>query len=328
MGETTPSPASDRTGLHELVAEIRRLSADNRARPDRERERRLLRLRHLVGISLLESGEPGRDYADPAFDRLTSGGSLPTVTREDLTAGLLRAAILRDGSLLVRGLVDREEAVAFAREIEEGLADRARGDLSEGRYEEFQPEPGFASPMRDWMKDAGGMPATDAPGLSFRMLDLFEGAGLPGLVESYLGEPVVFSAQKTVLRRAEPDVGGAWHQDGRFMGEVRSLNLWLPLSRCGDEAPGLDVVPRRLEEHVPLEEGAFLEIVSQETAERAAGEKGIVRPIFEPGDAMFFDEFMLHKTGSDPAMPNPRYAIESWFFAASAFPGSYAPIAL
>ena len=100
------------------------------------------------------------------------------------------------------------------------------------------------------------------------------------------------------------------------------------LSRCGDEAPGLDVVPRRLEEHVPLEEGAFLEIVSQETAERAAGEKGIVRPIFEPGDAMFFDEFMLHKTGSDPAMPNPRYAIESWFFAASAFPGSYAPIAL
>ena len=99
------------------------------------------------------------------------------------------------------------------------------------------------------------------------------------------------------------------------MGEVRSLNLWLPLSRCGDEAPGLDVVPRRLEEHVPLEEGAFLEIVSQETAERAAGEKGIVRPIFEPGDAMFFDEFMLHKTGSDPAMPNPRY-------------GSYAPIAL
>ena len=26
------------------------------------------------------------------------------------------------------------------------------------------------------------------------------------------------------------------------MGDVRALNLWVSLSRCGDEAPGLDVV--------------------------------------------------------------------------------------
>ena len=29
------------------------------------------------------------------------------------------------------------------------------------------------------------------------------------------------------------------------MGDVRALNVWLSLSRCGDEAPGMDVVPRR-----------------------------------------------------------------------------------
>jgi hypothetical protein len=51
-----------------------------------------------------------------------------------------------------------------------------------------------------------------------------------------------------------------------------------------------------------------------------------VRPIFEPGDALFFDELFLHQTASDPAMPNPRYAIESWFFAPSGFPGDYAPL--
>ena len=49
-------------------------------------------------------------------------------------------------------------------------------------------------------------------------------------------------------------------------------------------------------------------------AEDAAGEKEIIRPIFEPGDALLFDELFLHKTGSDPSMPNPRFAIENWFF--------------
>ena len=53
-----------------------------------------------------------------------------------------------------------------------------------------------------------------------------------------------------------------------------------------------------------------------------------MRPIFEPGDALFFDELFLHQTGSDPSMPNPRFAIESWFFGASAFPGDYAPVAV
>ncbi len=54
----------------------------------------------------------------------------------------------------------------------------------------------------------------------------------------------------------------------------------------------------------------------------------ILRPIFEPGDALLFDELFLHKTASDPEMRNPRYAIENWFFGASAFPGDYVPLAL
>jgi hypothetical protein len=127
-----------------------------------------------------------------------------------------------------------------------------------------------------------------------------------------------------------PSVGGAWHQDGAFMGDVRALNLWLALSRCGDESPGLDVVPRRLDGFVTrqTEEAVLSYQVSQEKAEEAAGPKGILRPIFEPGDALLFDELFLHQTGSDPAMPKPRFAIESWFFGGSAFPADYAPLAV
>jgi hypothetical protein len=62
-------------------------------------------------------------------------------------------------------------------------------------------------------------------------------------------------------------------------------------------------------------------------AEEAAGEIGIVRPVFNPGDALLFDDIFLHQTGSDPEMPNPRYAIESWFFGPSAFPEIYVPLA-
>ena len=60
----------------------------------------------------------------------------------------------------------------------------------------------------------------------------------------------------------------------------------------------------------------------------SAGTATIIRPIFEPGDALFFDELFLHQTASDPAMPNPRFAVESWFFGGSKFPQEYGPLAV
>ena len=174
------------------------------------------------------------------------------------------------------------------------------------------------------------MLAIDSPLLSFEMRELFVSARITELVAGYLGEPPLISVEKTTLRKAEPTVGGAWHQDGTFMGKVRSLNLWLALSRCGDVAPGLDIVPRRLEEFAPTgtDEAVLSYQVSQTKALAAAGDVAIVRPVFEPGDALFFDELFLHQTGSDPSMPKPRYAIENWFFGGSAFPGEFAPVAI
>jgi hypothetical protein len=113
------------------------------------------------------------------------------------------------------------------------------------------------------------------------------------------------------------------------MGDVRAMNLWLSLSHCGDDAPGLDLVPRRLDDYVKAGgEGAWIENqVTDAVAREAAGQDGILRPIFEPGDALLFDELFLHQTASDPSMPNDRYAIEMWFFGPSGFPESYAPVA-
>ena len=326
-------PGSDEA----LRAEIATLSQDNRVAPDRQRERTLLRLRHIAGLRLLDQGGNGSAPRHPEPDRpALPAGPLPELAPDQLTPELIRAGILRDGCVLVRGLVPRERALDFAADIERCFDERERllegSEAAEGYYEEVSPAAGheFEPGSHDWIRACGGVLAADSPLLMARMLDLFEGADLPRLVGDYLGERPLLSFQKTTLRKADPKVAGAWHQDGAFMGDVRALNLWLSLSRCGDEAPGLDIVPRRLDGIVTThtEEAKLSWQVSGERAAEAAGDAGITRPIFEPGDALIFDELFLHQTASDPAMPKPRYAIESWFFGGSSFPAGYGPVAV
>lgn len=320
----------------ELVAEIEQLTAANRERPNRKTERKLLELRHRAGIERLGVNGSSPHHPEPDFEHLPEAEVLPELTPDQLTPEILRAGILRDGCVLVRGLVDRDAALRFADQIDRSFAERERlqtgGRAADGYYEEFDPESPYeaVADQRPWIKQGGGVLAVDAPMLTAEMIDMFDTAGVQRLVEGYLGERPLISLEKTTLRKAEPQVTGAWHQDGKFMGEVRALNLWLSLSRCGDEAPGLDIVPRRLDEIVTSgTEGTFLDIeVSRAVAEEVAGDKPIARPIFEPGDALLFDELFLHSTGSDPSMPKPRYAIESWFFGGSAFPREYGPIAV
>lgn len=331
--EHSPGDAGDFSGSDEaLFAEIGRLNEDNRAGPNRDTERRLLRLRHLAGLRLLETDGSAARHPDPDFAALPEAEGLPDIDAADLTPELLRAGILRDGCVLVRGLVSRDEALRFAAQIDRSFAERERlfegATPAAGYYEEFEPEPPQPPPPRPWIRDGGGVLAADSPMLSFEMLELFANAGLPRLAEGYLGEPPLMSIEKSTLRKAEPTVSGAWHQDGKFMGDVRSLNVWLSLSRCGDEAPGLDLVPRRLEQIVitGTDEASLDMQVSQAKAEEAAGEVDILRPIFEPGDALLFDELFLHSTASEPDMPNPRFAIENWFFGRSSFPREYAPL--
>ena len=319
----------------ELAAEIKRVTAANREQRDRDAEYRLLRLRHLLGVRLLDEAAGAPSFPEPDFDSLPEADGLPDIDPAQLTPELLRAGILRDGSVLVRGMMPRDDALRLAEEIDRAFDERERHDAggtpAAGYYREFEPGPRFdAIDARPWVKEGGGVLAADSPMLAFDMFELFEAAGLPDLAAGYLGEATAISAQKTTLRKAAPEVGGAWHQDGKFMGPVRALNAWVSLSRCGDESPGLDIVPRRLNDYVAAqtEEAVLSYQVSDAKAAEAAGpDHPIIRPIFEPGDVLLFDELCLHQTGSDPSMPKPRYAIESWFFGPSGFPGEYAPIA-
>lgn len=317
--------------------EIARLTEENEAQRDPHTERRLLKLRHRAGISLRHHAGAEPDFPEPAFDALPAG-DLPEVTMAELTPELLRAAILRSGALLVRGLIDPDEAATLVTDIDGAFDARDKRDAGEprpeGYYEEFAADPPFELIERSWVTDASGVWLADSPKVMFDVVQTFERTGLREVATGYLGERPTISINKCTLRRVQPDVvkghtGISWHQDGAFLGDVRALNVWLTLSHCGVDAPGLDIVPKRIDRIVPpgTEGAAFDWSVSQSAVDEAAGDVAIQRPVFAPGDVMLFDEFFLHATGADVSMPNTRYAIESWFFGPSKFPEEYAPVA-
>jgi hypothetical protein len=318
-----------------LLAQVDALSEANRAEPQAPRERQILRLRHRAGAQLVANPESS-DQVSPDYGPLSNGVPLPEVTPDQLSPELVRAAILRHGSLCVRGLVDRNEAARMAEEIEAAYEARADYQASRparaGYYERFRPDPPYelSASRRAWVDDAAGLWGPESPHVMFHVLDAFERAGLRTLASDYLGGHPLISVDKCTLRRVEPDTMGSWHQDGAFLGDVRALNVWLSLSRCGDVAPGLDIVPRRLDGIVPTgTEGSFFSWdVAPDVAREAAGELEIMRPIYEPGDVMLFDDLFLHSTAVSPEMTKRRYAVETWFFAPSGFPSDYIPLAL
>ena len=261
-------------------------------------------------------------------------GQLPDLRPEDLSPELLRGAILRDGCAVVRGLLDPDRAADLGEQVQALFERRERGEPESTDhglyYEEFLPDAPYKLVERGFVAGAGGIWLADSPQLMSEVFNLYEQAGLRRLVAQYLGGRAITSVNKSTLRSARAGKSAVdWHQDGAFMGEVRTLNVWLSLSHCGDDAPGLYVVPRRVDEIVPTgTPGARFDwSVSPTVAEETAGELGLVKPLFEPGDAVLFDQFFLHATWVEPPMPHTRYAIESWFFSPSGFPPEYVPLA-
>jgi len=326
------------SSVDEMLQEIDELATEYEGRGEGNIERRLLSLRHAAALKLIGERRGRPEYPTPALGAIPNGSGLPEFAPRDLSPELTRAAILRDGCVLVRGLVARDEASHLREEIDRAFNAREAyrsGEAAPGPYYEgFVPDSRFdLGPDRFVAGDASNLWGPDSPRVMEELFAAFRRTGFDALARGYLGERPAISVNKCTLRRVFPDsfnedTPSFWHQDGAFLGDVRALNLWLSLSRCGDTAPGLDIVPRRLEEIVPTgTDGATFDwSVSREVVERVSGDTEVVRPVFNPGDALLFDELFLHATGADPGMPNTRYAVECWFFGPSAFPTEYAPL--
>jgi hypothetical protein len=259
----------------------------------------------------------------------------PELMPDELTTQSVGGSILHHGSVIVRRLATPQTVAALADGIERSFA-AIDAWMAGGRSEDatshwFKPfdAGGAQKPaMREWVRSGGGVWAVESPVVACRVLDLYHAIGLREILAGYFGEAPAVSVEKLTLRKVTPETIPSWHQDGAFMGAgVRSLNVWLALTDCGSDAPvpGLELVSHRVSKLLETgTEGAFFPTgIAHELVEQIAAPSAIVRPAFRAGDALFFDDRLVHRSAVSEGMTGARYAVESWFFAASTFPDTY-----
>jgi hypothetical protein len=315
----------------------------NRLQPEAEVEEHLVQLRCDHALSQppgVATAPWPRPLEDPFPD---VEGRAPEIDATALSMERLGGAIQHHGCLLVRGLVAPDRIAPMRTTIDRVFA---------GRKDHLQGVPPAETtpwyvPCAAWdaltpekarngrrYTDAGGsaMRACDSPRAIFQIAEVLQGSPVLPVIAAYLGERPVLSANKTMLRRVPPDAKPSWHQDGSFMGQqTRTVNVWIALSDCGDgnEAPGIAIVPRRLASSLRGEVSDGDIILTPDEFADASGGIGAVRPTFAAGDALLFDELLVHANGGgQPGLSRPRYAVEAWLFAPTSLPSGYLPIAV
>ena len=312
------------------------LTDANRRRPDTQLEVLLVTARHRAFSQ--PTGPPKPEPWPPAVpDSFADVTGLPELPASELTPTLLASGLRHHGAVLVRGLIPAAVARDIDEEVERAFA--AAGSVAGSAspsavppwFVPFEPSEGYSFGWieRHFSREIGAVLAVEAPRALFRITEALYDAGLGDLIADYLGEWPALSAKKTSLRCARPDSPTEWHQDGAFLGvDIRTVNVWTALTPCGSDAPSIDVFARRFDQIVATgtDDALFSWSVSPEQAERL-DTSDVVRPIFEPGDGLFFDQMTLHRTGISPEMTRTRRALECWFFAPSTYPHEQVPIA-
>ncbi len=268
---------------------------------------------------------------------------IPVIDAAELTATTLRNAVVDHGALHVKGLFDPATLTPLIPAIDNVLDAVAspREERAKFAAHYFNPPSNLVSIMPEKAMELGSLRlfgtasgsamCVEAPSIAESLLELYESYGLKELVTDYLGEAPCLSVKKWVLRRSVlPVEENGWHQDGAFMGtDINTINLWIPLTTCGGDtgAPGMDLVPVRLNKIVSAQGATFDWSVSDDEVHASFAGSEPVAPVFELGDAFFFDHFYLHRTQYREQFTDLRYAVETWFFGASAFSKSQVPIA-
>ena len=312
------------------------LTQSNRQQENTEIESRLIRARHQAFLARADNAPRG-SWPDTVADFFPDVSGIPEIQASELTATAVTSAIQHYGSLLVRGLVSEQDAENIRHAMEVTLETKA--SLGDEIFKSAKP---WYKPYRSETSDTLNIDrvvfknmdldvvlTVDSPRTLFRQLEALGRAGVIDTLREYFGESVAISAGKSTIRRTSPDTPTAWHQDGTYLGEnIRALNIWTAYSPCGVDAAGLDIVAQPLTDLIQPDGGEYYDqSVSDDTA-ASFGVGKIVRPVFNVGDAILFNQLSLHRTGVDISMTKTRHAIEMWFFAASTFPENQLPLSV
>ncbi len=313
---------------------------------DHDLARLMVDARHRA-FAALDKASALEDWPRTFPDPFPGETGVPIAAATDLSSELVGGAVTHHGCLQVKGLLPLDDVEWFVETTDRAFEARQRArdwenqqikkelDGTENTLD--RPSSPWFDPIVSGTKKArwfGGnkfVRVADVPSAMHRLVRCFEQAGLTSLVSEYLGERPAMIANKWILRRSPSGVEGTdYHQDGRFLGEgIRTIDCWIALSPCGPGTgrPGIDVVARRY----PLLESDELATFDWSLSEHAVLDSmpdiEISQPVFEPGDALFFDELLPHRTAYGPELGS-RYAIESWFVAPSSYPDIHVPLVL
>lgn len=288
--------------------------------------RRLVQLRHAASREMIRTQRP----SGATVPRLHGQAGLPIepppgASLDSLTGASVRAQFQRHGCVLVRNMVPPQVVAKLIATIDRAFA------ASDAFVKKRPREAGWFEPILDvaggaetrgWVREAGGVLAADSPLALEILLRAYAELGIERLVADYFGERPAIAAEKTTLRKIHVTHESDWHQDGRFLGtNIRSLNVWVALTDCGVEAPGLDVVPLYPDRVMETGTGKarFDWTIDHGVVLREFGANAIWCPHFQAGDALLFDHMLVHRTGYGSSMTRTRYALETWFLAPSAY---------
>jgi hypothetical protein len=295
----------------EGLAQIEELSERNRRQRSPQIEAEIMSLREAAGKRICARYHGADVVKPPSSDLFPHADGLPEITAGELSESTLAAGLLRHGALLVRGLYSSAD-VAMLQQMS-----IAQGEA--GRWAELSSE-------------------TSAQTL-FTLLELYSNNGLLDAVRPYLGEAPVIVAERMKLRQRRKGVDNLaaipWHQDVNFYGKkTYAVNCWAAITSCGEDNPGLGIVPCRAEERIgwsekdgiaPLNYGrGITDSALQHLTERHPA----VYPVLQPGDALIFDEMTMHCTAPRPWKQELQTVTISWFFRASGFPDLFTPLAV
>jgi len=258
---------------------------------------------------------------------------IPELDYKDVTPKILRGAIQHQGALIARNFLSDEDIVSLREGIDKTFDESTKyfsddpkiiqtRDKKSPWFRLDLPIKGvFDKGSVGFMHRTGSVWTFLSPFVVHRLLNAFEDAGLLPTLDEYFEGRTCLSFNKSVLRRLDPLKRPAdWHQDGAFMTEdIKSVNLWIALSDCGagTDCPGMDFVPKRLNEIVPTgtNKAAHGWSVSPESVDEWFKDCPPVTPTYKAGDGIFFDHYNLHATSYSPDYTKTRYALETWFFA-------------
>lgn len=204
---------------------------------------------------------------------------------------------------------------------------RAAGEpVARRRQAQYQKTENLSNARADWVGDLRykDMPAPPgAPDMRHYVLyQAFLPTVMPAIAGAYFKQygvemltlPHVACHMRYQSARVASMASG-WHQDGNFtmsMDLGRSVQFWLPLDKCGEDAPGMEFIPVGLSGVLP-----HGDLINAAPATVSIFNPALrFRPVLSPGDVMVFTSESLHGTWSVPEMTQERFNIEFRVFDA------------